>query len=105
MVHKLIHSRAALWALMALPSLPMMAAFFAGTPDAEGRPPSEFLLHPTGEFAARFMIAAMMISPLRLIFPRSGFWLWMAARRRYFGVAAFGGGSCLRRLCAASVGW
>ena len=49
----------------------------------------ERLLHPTGEFAARFMIIAMIISPLRLMFPKSGSWMWMMRRRRYFGVAAF----------------
>ena len=74
---------------MALPALLMLFSLASGAPDAEGRPPSEFLLHPTGEFSARFMIAAMVISPLRLLFPRSGFWLWMAARRRNFGVSAF----------------
>ena len=47
------------------------------------------LLHPTGEFAARFMIIAMIISPFRLMFPKNRFWLWMMRRRRYLGVAAF----------------
>lgn len=50
---------------------------------------AESLLHPTGEFAARFMIIAMIISPFRLMFPKNRFWLWMMRRRRYLGVAAF----------------
>jgi len=29
----------------------------------------ESLLYPTGEFAARFMIIAMMLTPLRMMFP------------------------------------
>ncbi len=76
-------SRYFLWLLLALPSMPMIAALASGSAD------SEQLLHPTGEFAARFMIIAMAISPLRMIFPRSGFLIWLMRRRRYFGVAAF----------------
>jgi len=48
------------------------------------------MLHPTGEWSARFMIAAMVLSPLlSLIGPRP--WLsWLIQRRRALGVAAFG---------------
>lgn len=73
-----------LWVLLALPGLPMIAGLAAGTADAEG------LLHPTGEFAARFMIAALMLTPLRMLFPRARVLRWLAARRRALGVAAFG---------------
>ena len=54
---------------------------------------AEKLLHPSGEFAARFMIIAMMLSPLLLLFrskkwPTS--WLqWLLKRRRALGLAAF----------------
>ena len=61
----------------------MTLALTSGRADLEG------LLHPTGEFAARFMIIAMIISPFRLMFPKAKFWMWMMRRRRYFGVAAF----------------
>lgn len=50
----------------------------------------ERLLHPTGEFAARFMIIAMMITPLRMIFPKVRWLAWLMRRRRHLGVAAFG---------------
>lgn len=70
------------WLLLALPSIPMTMSLIAGGE-------VEQLLHPTGEFAARFMIIAMIISPLRLMFPKNRFWLWMVRRRRYLGVAAF----------------
>jgi methionine sulfoxide reductase heme-binding subunit len=46
-------------------------------------------LHPTGEFAARFMIAAMMITPLRMLFPKAGWIRWLVRRRRALGMAAF----------------
>lgn len=72
----------ALWLILAIPAIPMTMALLSGAAP-------EALLHPTGEFAARFMIIAMIISPLRLMFPKNRFWMWMAQRRRYFGVAAF----------------
>ncbi len=67
----------------------MLAAMITYSPDIEGEPVFHRLLHPTGEFAARFMIIAMIVTPMRMIFPASRFWQWMARRRRYFGVAAF----------------
>jgi methionine sulfoxide reductase heme-binding subunit len=82
-------TRAFIWALLAFPSIPMVFALANGAPAEDGRPVTEFLLHPTGEFAARFMIIAMIITPFRMMFPKNGFWLWMVRRRRYFGVAAF----------------
>ncbi|MBG6142861.1 sulfoxide reductase heme-binding subunit YedZ [Labrenzia sp. EL_142] len=80
-----LNSRIFLWTLLAIPSIPMILALANGAVSEDGRPATEFLLHPTGEFAARFMI----ISPFRLMFPKNGFWFWMVRRRRYFGVAAF----------------
>jgi sulfoxide reductase heme-binding subunit YedZ len=47
------------------------------------------LLHPTGEFSARFMIIAMLASPLALVFKGWRGPLWLKKNRRYFGVAAF----------------
>nr|WP_275982082.1 ferric reductase-like transmembrane domain-containing protein [Frigidibacter sp. ROC022] len=48
------------------------------------------LLHPTGEFAARFMIVAMMITPLTMLLKGWRGPRWLMKRRRYLGVAAFG---------------
>lgn len=78
-----------LWALLALPGVGMLASILGATDtEATARAIHE-ALHPTGEFAARFMIIAMLASPLALIFrgwrgPR-----WLQRNRRYFGVAAF----------------
>lgn len=47
------------------------------------------LLHPTGEFSARFMIIAMIATPLRLLFNGKSWTMWLVRNRRYFGVAAF----------------
>lgn len=79
----ILHSPYLFWLLLAVPSVPMTVGLVSGTS-------AEALLHPTGEFAARFMIIAMVISPFRMMFPKNRFWLWMMRRRRYLGVAAFG---------------
>ncbi|MCG8404561.1 MAG: ferric reductase-like transmembrane domain-containing protein [Phycisphaerales bacterium] len=71
------------WLLLALPSFAFIAEALQGN-DLEA------LLHPTGEFSARFMIIALMLTPLRMLFPRTRWLAWLMARRRYLGVAAFG---------------
>jgi len=48
------------------------------------------LLHPTGEFAARFMIISMIATPLMLLLKGWRGPRWLVRNRRYFGVAAFG---------------
>lgn len=77
------HRHGFFWAILALPSVPMCLAMLNGR-DLED------LLHPSGEFAARFMIIAMMLTPLRMLFPNTRWIAWLAARRRALGVAAFG---------------
>jgi len=71
------------WAILALPAVLMLYALLTGSADPER------LLHLTGEFAARFMIIAMMITPLRMIFPRASWLVWLMRHRRHLGVAAF----------------
>jgi methionine sulfoxide reductase heme-binding subunit len=77
-------SRPLLWALLAVPALPMLAA--AAAPGAD----LEELLHPSGEWSARLMIVALMLTPLARLLPGSDAVRWLVARRRAFGVAAFG---------------
>ena len=75
-----------LWAVLALPAAGMITAL------AESPSPRVFheLLHPTGEFAARFMIIALMATPLAIVFKGWRGPRWLIKNRRYFGVAAFG---------------
>ncbi|MEO1017153.1 MAG: ferric reductase-like transmembrane domain-containing protein [Pseudomonadota bacterium] len=80
----LLNSPYLFWGLLALPSIGMISGFLGGDSSAHR------LLHPTGEFAARFMILAMMITPLRMLFANARWPLWLVRRRRYLGVAAFG---------------
>ncbi|MBX2855801.1 MAG: ferric reductase-like transmembrane domain-containing protein [Rhodobacteraceae bacterium] len=75
-----------LWLLLAAPGLALLAQLLSSSDPLIHHE----LLHPTGEFSARFMIIAMLASPLALALrgwrgPR-----WLLKNRRYFGVAAFG---------------
>lgn len=73
-----------LWIVLALPVIPISTIFTPGAPDA-----ARIALHPTGEFAARFMIIAMMATPLTMLLPGWRGPRWLVRNRRYFGVAAF----------------
>jgi sulfoxide reductase heme-binding subunit YedZ len=80
------HSPYWLWVLLASP-----AAFWSYEAMVSDNPRIfHMLVHPTGEFSARFLIVAMMATPLTLLLrgwrgPR-----WLKRNRRYLGVAAFG---------------
>lgn len=74
-----------LWLILSLPGLGIVINSLG----AESTRVYHQLLHPTGEFAARFLIISMIATPLSM-------WLkgwrgprWLVRNRRYFGVAAF----------------
>jgi sulfoxide reductase heme-binding subunit YedZ len=50
----------------------------------------EDLLHPSGEWSARLLILALMLTPLSQLLPGQRSVQWLLRRRRWFGVAAFG---------------
>lgn len=72
-----------IWLLLALPGAGMLSGYAAGRMDAME------MLHPTGEFAVRFMVLAMLIGPLADLFGPRGWTRWLLARRRWIGFAAF----------------
>lgn len=72
------------WAMLCLP---LLAALVGYALSAEAYPGD--LLHPTGEWSARFIILALMVTPLRRLWPRSRAVQFLARHRRAFGVAAF----------------
>jgi sulfoxide reductase heme-binding subunit YedZ len=84
MLRIILNKRPTFWALLCLPAVLMLRPYVFGDVIAMD------MLHPTGEWSARFMIAAMVLSPLlSLIGPRP--WLsWLIQRRRALGLAAFG---------------
>lgn len=71
------------WLILAVPGIAMMHGYFGGRLDAME------MLHPTGEWAVRFMVLAMMIGPLASLFGHGQRIRWLLARRRWLGVAAF----------------
>jgi sulfoxide reductase heme-binding subunit YedZ len=86
MLRTILNNRLFLWVLLALPALVMLIRYWQGQAIAME------LLHPTGEFSARLMITAMMLGPLSALIGSKRWLNWLIARRRYFGVAAFGYG-------------
>ncbi len=72
------------WLLLCLPAIPMVAGL------ASGNATAEMLLHPSGELAGRFLIIAMMVTPLALLFRGAAWTRWLMRRRRALGVVAFG---------------
>jgi methionine sulfoxide reductase heme-binding subunit len=47
------------------------------------------VVHESGEWAIRLTMAALLVTPLRRLFPRHAWTAWLVERRRYLGVAAF----------------
>ncbi|PWQ96555.1 sulfite oxidase heme-binding subunit YedZ [Leucothrix pacifica] len=82
-IKSVLGSRYFLWAILALPSFGFAMGLANETMSVHQ------LLHPTGEFSARFMIIAMAATPLRLMFNGKKWTMWLVRNRRYFGVAAF----------------
>ncbi|MGI9372866.1 MAG: sulfite oxidase heme-binding subunit YedZ [Hyphomicrobiales bacterium] len=89
MIFRVLNSRYFVWALLAWPAVGMTRFLISGLMEPYDKLIMEQMLHPTGEFSARFMIVAMMCTPLRMLFPQSRFVRWLMKNRRYFGVAAF----------------
>jgi len=71
------------WVMLYAPAASLAIKFLGDDASAEQ------LLHPTGEFSARFMVILMMITPLKLLFPNAAWLKWLSKRRRPLGVAAF----------------
>lgn len=74
-----------LWALLSLPAFGMLYELIT----TDNARIFHVLVHPSGEFSARFLIIAMLASPLVLLLKGWRGPLWLRKNRRYFGVAAF----------------
>ncbi len=83
MLRIILNNKPVFWALLAVPAVVLLYHYWLGNMIAMD------MLRPTGEWSARWMIIAMMLSPLAAIVgPRP--WLnWLVKRRRALGVAAF----------------
>ena len=71
-----------LWAILALPAAAILFRYVSGELPAE-------LLPTSGEWSARLIIAALMMTPLAQLFPGNSAVRWLLRHRRSFGVAAF----------------
>lgn len=76
--------KATLWALLAIPAVLILHQRWI---DPELF--HEEFLHPTGEWSARFLITALMLTPLSQLLPGRNWVRWLVRHRRAFGVAAF----------------
>lgn len=78
-----LNAKPLFWALLALPAAHILHRLLS-----EDVLPDE-LVGPSGEWAARLIILALMLTPLAQLLPRAGAVAWLIRRRRAFGVAAF----------------
>ena len=77
------NTRYTLWLVLAAPWAVMTVRYVTG-----GLYYGEFI-HATGEFSARLLIVTLAVTPLRLMFPKPGWTMWLLQNRRYLGVATF----------------
>lgn len=73
-------------AVIALCCAPLFGLIYAGLSDGLGANPIEKITHVTGEWALRFLLLTLAITPLRTISALRG----LASYRRSFGLCAFG---------------
>ena len=83
MLRIILNNKGAFWALLCLPALLILQRYASGELIAMD------MLHPTGEWSARFMIVAMALSPLLALLGPRPWLIWLIQRRRALGVAAF----------------
>jgi sulfoxide reductase heme-binding subunit YedZ len=79
----IINSVKLFWLILAVPGLAMLHGWWTSAIETMD------MLHPTGETSARLMIGAMLIGPLAGVLGQRKWLMWLLARRRSLGVAAF----------------
>ncbi len=83
MLRFILNKKPFFWLLLSIPGLLMLQRFLSGDVLAMD------MLHPTGEWSARLMIVAMMLSRLVAVLGPKPWLSWLVQRRRALGVAAF----------------
>ena len=78
-----LNDKPLLWGLLAVP-----AAYLLYRYATEDIWPDD-LVGPSGLWAARLLILALMLTPLAMLLPGQAWVRWLVRRRRSFGVAAF----------------
>jgi sulfoxide reductase heme-binding subunit YedZ len=85
LIRSALDSKLLLWALLSLPAAAMIHAYLTDPELWVGD-----LLHPSGEWSARLIILALMLTPLSIVLRGRRWVAWLIRRRRAFGVAGFG---------------
>lgn len=83
LMRTIINNRILFWIVLGLPALALLFEFSLGRIDMMD------MIHPTGEWSARLMIFAMILSPLVSLLGAQKWLQWLVVRRRAIGVAAF----------------
>lgn len=83
MLRIILNNKYFFWLLLTIPAAVMLFGYQSGEIIAMD------MLHPTGEWSARLMIIAMVISPLASLLGPKRWLIWFVKRRRFIGVAAF----------------
>ena len=83
MLAALLNSRIVFRVLLAVPAVVLLSRFQVGT-GGFGH-----LIEGAGEWSARLLIAALSVTPLRMIFKGRHWPMWLFKRRRDLGVASF----------------
>lgn len=81
----IVASRPFLWLVLALPGLWILYRW-AATPQLYG---FGHAIGDSGDWAAWLLMATLAVTPIRLLFRRSGWATWLMRRRRDLGVASF----------------
>lgn len=79
---RILRAKMILWILLTLPATVFLFRFFTGGTSGS-------LIASSGEWSARLIIVALMLTPLMKLFPGYAAVRWLLRHRRAFGVAAF----------------
>jgi len=80
------HTRALQALTIAIGTLPAASLAVSALTDGLGANPVERVTHVTGDWALRFLLLSLAVTPLRRLFG----WNWAAPLRRTLGLTAFG---------------
>ncbi len=86
---KVVNSSCFFWAVLALPSIRLLLTLEQESRQDRGPSAAHEIVEVSGIFATFLLLIALVLSPLRTIFPNSRVVGWLLQRRRYIGVAAF----------------
>jgi len=75
-----------LWVLLSMPGVWLLWLWASGDSTAH------YLLLPSGKYAIRAGLVALAATPLKILFPKAGFSMWLIKTRRTWGVACCGYG-------------